>query len=411
MSRRSGQNGYIEVRGKYYVVRFWRDVSGQEKRIHASTRICPISGPGRLTKPERERRAKQIVAESGANSESHFNVVVANGTITTFREQAEWWLRHVQMRKRKPVAPATAEAWRNCLTVWLNPQIGDTPLGSVNNLVMRDLVSTMAARGLSPKTIRNYTQVVKMVVASAVNDEGEQIFPRRWNHEFCDMPEVKSQRTPSFTSEVMSQIVSRSHGVKRMLYALMGATGLRAGEALGIDLQHISDDFRTIKIRQKVWRGQMQNFLKTEAGTREVDLCPPLAEMLRNFVGDRKSGLLFQSKAGGFLCQTNLLRRSLHPILNGLGVSKAGFHAFRRFRTTWLRKNRTPEDLIRFWLGHADETVTDGYSKLHEDVEYRREVAEKVGLGFSLPIETPDVVPSCTPFRSACLKEQHAVTA
>lgn len=393
MSRRSGQNGYVEVRGKYYVVRFWKDVPGQDKRIHASAKICPISGPGRLTKPERERRAKEIIAESGADSEARFKAVVANEISTTFREQAEWWLHHVQVRKRKPVAPATAEAWQNCLTAWLNPEIGGIPLASVNNLVMRDLVSTMAARGLSPKTIRNYTQVVKMVVASAVNDEGEQIFPRRWNHEFCDIPEVKNQKTPSFTADTMNQIVSKSDGMKRMLYALMGATGLRAGEALGIDVQHISNDFRTIKIRQKVWRGRMQNFLKTDAGVREVDLCSGLSEMLRSFVGDRKSGLLFCTKTGGFLSQTNILRRSLHPILKELGHSKAGLHAFRRFRATWLRKNRTPEDLIRFWLGHADETVTDGYSKLREDVDYRREVAEKVELGFSLPLEMPDLVP------------------
>ena len=76
-----------------------------------------------------------------------------------------------------------------------------------------------------------------------------------------------------------------------------------------------------------------------------------------------------------------------------LGQPKAGFHAFRRFRTTWLRKNRTPEDLIRYWLGHADETVTDGYSKLREDVEYRKEVAERVGLGFTFPTKNPSAVP------------------
>jgi integrase len=84
----------------------------------------------------------------------------------------------------------------------------------------------------------------------------------------------------------------------------------------------------------------------------------------------------------------------LHPALKQLGQPKAGFHAFRRFRTTWLRKNRAPEDLIRFWLGHADQTVTDGYSKLREDVEYRREVAEKIGLGFEISAQTPDVVPN-----------------
>jgi hypothetical protein len=63
----------------------------------------------------------------------------------------------------------------------------------------------------------------------------------------------------------------------------------------------------------------------------------------------------------------------------------------RRFRTTWLRKQRTPEDLIRFWLGHAKQSVTDGYSKLRDDVEFRKQVAENVGIGFE---SVPKLVPN-----------------
>jgi hypothetical protein len=46
-----------------------------------------------------------------------------------------------------------------------------------------------------------------------------------------------------------------------------------------------------------------------------------------------------------------------------------------------------PEDLIRFWIGHADKSVTDGYSKVKEDREFRKVCAENVGLGFELPIQ------------------------
>jgi integrase len=116
--------------------------------------------------------------------------------------------------------------------------------------------------------------------------------------------------------------------------------------------------------------------------------------MLKKYVGERISGFLFNTKNGNSLSQTNLLRRGLHPALKKLGQPRAGFHAFRRFRATWLRKNRTPEDIIRFWLGHADETVTDGYSKLREDVQYRKEVADKIGLGFEISAQTPDVAPN-----------------
>lgn len=65
MSRRSGQCGSIERKKHYYVVRFWQDVAGREKRVHRSVRICPVSGTGTMTKPERERRAREIIIESG----------------------------------------------------------------------------------------------------------------------------------------------------------------------------------------------------------------------------------------------------------------------------------------------------------------------------------------------------------
>ena len=42
-------------------------------------------------------------------------------------------------------------------------------LGDVSNGALRDLVEKMAAAGLSAKTIVNYSQVVKLVVASAVD--------------------------------------------------------------------------------------------------------------------------------------------------------------------------------------------------------------------------------------------------
>ena len=37
-------------------------------------------------------------------------------------------------------------------------------------------------------------------------NEGEEIYPRKWNHEFIDMPvvEKEKQNTPTFSSEVMT---------------------------------------------------------------------------------------------------------------------------------------------------------------------------------------------------------------
>lgn len=411
MTRRSGQSGYIEVHGKYYVVRFWRDVPGQENRMHVNQKICPASGPGRLNKLARERRAKEIIAASGADTPECLAIAEGITHGATFREQAAWWIKHVQQRNRKPIAPATLESWQGCLDVWILPNLGDQLLASVSNLALKGLVEKMVKAGLSAKTISNYSQVVKAVVASAVNEEGEPVYPRKWNHEFIDMPVVQrsKQNTPHFTSDVVTGIINSSKGYKQMFLALLAGTGLRAGEAMGIEIdKHISADFKTLYIRQKIRRAKLENFLKTDAGRREVDLCPVLATMLKGFVGQRSSGFVFQNRRGKYLSQTNLLRRGLHPALKKLEQPKAGFHAFRRYRTTWLRKNRTPEDLIRFWLGHADETVTDGYSKLAEDVEYRKEVAAEVGLGFDISVQKLVVVPNVPNFAVSAVQENVA---
>jgi hypothetical protein len=86
----------------------------------------------------------------------------------------------------------------------------------------------------------------------------------------------------------------------------------------------------------------------------------------------------------------------LLPLLKKLNQPKMGAHAFRRFRTTWLRKQHAPEDLLRFWLGHANNSVTDGFSELKEDVPFRNKVVEQVGVGFELPAEKREVAPNCT---------------
>ena len=85
MSRRAGQKGYIEASGKWWVVRWWMDLPGQGARRHMRAKICPIFGPGCLSKTERERRAREIIAESGADTVEHFEKVAKRAQGVTFR--------------------------------------------------------------------------------------------------------------------------------------------------------------------------------------------------------------------------------------------------------------------------------------------------------------------------------------
>jgi hypothetical protein len=250
MARR-GQVGTIAVSGKWYVVRFWKYPAGQD-RVHASERICLVDPkqPGYLSKGERRRRANEIVEASGVNDSQQF---VETNIGTTFREQAKWFLSHAVNRKRNPAKPATVANWRCCLDKWLNPSLGDLPLASVNNATVKALVTKMHEAKLSAQTVTTYTNLVKLVVASALDENGEELFPRKWNNEFMDVPIIENQHQPTFTEAEMNAILEMANGRERVLYALLAGSGLRMGEAFGLEVKHLSTDCRTVTIEQSCW--------------------------------------------------------------------------------------------------------------------------------------------------------------
>lgn len=301
----------------------------------------------------------------------------------TFSEQAKFFLESSQARKRNPVKIATVTAWKCSLNRWLIPHFQDAPLGTVANASVRTLVEKLYRNGLSASTIVTYVGLVKLIVASALTEEGEPQYPRKWNSNFMDLPTVSNQRQPFFSQEQMEAIVRDATGTEQMLYALLAGTGLRVGEALGLEVKHISSDGRTLSVEQSAWATTIQT-PKTVNALRQIDLHSSLAEMLVGYVNGRSSGLLFRNNLGRLMSQTNTLRRDFHPLLKRLGIEKQGFHGFRRFRCTWLRRNSVSEDLLKYWLGHASKDVTDRYSKVSEDTEFRKMVTEKVGLGFAV---------------------------
>jgi hypothetical protein len=127
----------------------------------------------------------------------------------------------------------------------------------VNNLALKGFVEHLAAASLAPASIRDYTNIVKAVVASAIDENGEEKFPRKWNEEFIDAPIVTKQRQPTSTCQGITDMLAFASGQYRVLYALLAGCGpLRVGEALGLEIgKHISEDFRTLSIVQKAKAG------------------------------------------------------------------------------------------------------------------------------------------------------------
>jgi hypothetical protein len=224
MSRRVGQNGNVFVKPNCKLGRcdhqkgqcpkygrYWKDQPGQHDRLRVVVSL------GSVTQTVAERNLRDHIRKTQVDSPETF-VEITSPTIT-FKKQVQWWFdemragRIVSRRKRAPIKPATLAGYQAAVN-WLNETIGSTPLADIKNEVAKQLVIRMRAAELADKTIVNYFQVVKAVVASAVSSEGEQLYPRNWNFHFIGLPVIdeKKQRKPSLTAYEVEQIVTRAKG-------------------------------------------------------------------------------------------------------------------------------------------------------------------------------------------------------
>ena len=311
----------------------------------------------------------------------------------TFREQSEVWLHHLRSRNRRPIPDSSVPSIRGALRKWLGPVLGALPLSEVNHAALRLLVQKMSDQKLAPKTIGTYVHFAKQIVESLANDDGQPIIARKWDNDRIDLPIVnkREQRHATLTAtQIEALIAICDEPWEGMLYTLSCASGLRISEALALDREHLSDDCSVIYVRQQVKANRIVACLKTDAAWRDVDLDPVVAHSLREYVGTRQ-GLLFPSRTGTPRSYSNTYNHRLRPKLTKLGfhVPGAGAHCFRRFRAAQLKRAACPDDLRKFWLGHASDDISDHYAlQLLEDVERRKAVAASVGLGFEV-VESP----------------------
>jgi integrase len=303
-----------------------------------------------------------------------------------FVEQAPRYLLNLSTRKRRPAKPATLKAYEGYIRNHIVPLIGELEVGTYSNANMRDFVNDLVSKGLGPKTTREVVVLVKQIIAGVTDAEGNRLYMPNWNAEFIDLPDLGQQKQPVMAQASLDLILTNFSPMTRVFFAFLAGTGLRIGEALAT---RITDDGThtawdplnaCVRVRTSLWQRKEQT-PKTAASVREVDLDPRLNNLLLQYCASkppREEGFLFQTWDGGPAYEPTL-RRSLKA------YKIQGFHCFRRYRISRLRELGTPEDIIRYWVGHAGQGITDRYSKLAEYKDLRKSWAARSGLGFELP--------------------------
>ena len=236
--------------------------------------------------------------------------------------------------------------------------------------------------GLSWVTIKNILRTMQRVLSASsknhkppFSQEGLAI-PER------DKLQMKIQIREAIslsweqTQQVIGQVFRLAHLDDALreryatLFALPSAAGLRPGELFALRINDL--DFRdsTIRVDESVnqWTGSIGS-CKNAAAYRTVLLGDregqEMMRRLKQFVGTRThnpNALLFPSRRGTPLRESNVLREALHPVLEALGLPKAGMQSFRRGRNRrWELSGMNPA-VLRQQMGHSSHAMTVRYT-------------------------------------------------
>ena len=101
--------------------------------------------------------------------------------------------------------------------------------------------------------------------------------------------------------------------------------------------------------------------MDVDAGTMAV---------VKEYLGDRTAGRVFESRNGTPLVNGNVNRFVLKPLCKKIGIPVGTTHAFRHGESAVLQQNNVPGDLIKRWgwafIAQNDEQVQSFHAELQE---------------------------------------------
>jgi len=362
MARRRFQHGSVTLRGKrdrLWVGRWREDELRPDGTIHRK-RHAEVLG---TLKDYPTKRLAQRALETRL-AEVNRSDYRPRPTIT-FGEFAEKWKTAVLVN-HKPSGQSSLNSHLRCALV---PTFGALQLKDITVERVQQFVSS---RNLSPTTVRNHIATLRLVWNTA----------KDWGYVTHDptrgltFPKPGAEEPRFFTIEEMRQIINAASEPWKSLFWVASETGLRIGELVGLRPEDIDVDASVLRVRQSVWMGTVQT-TKTARGKRICVLSRGLSTHLAPMVNTQgEMPFLFATVAGRPLSQVTV-RRHLWLICDGLGIRRAGMHAFRHGNETVMAHLNAPPKLRQQRLGHSDERMMLRYEHVISEDEVS--LASKLG--------------------------------
>jgi integrase len=316
----------------------------------------------------------------------------------TLLEAVEEWREQIAVNLK----PSTVRAAESHLKQHILSRLGSLHLSEMNAKRLQAFVTTMAATGVTRKTIENVMQTLFSIIRTA------RIFG-------CAVPLVKRSdlvlpRTEAgrevrfLDAAQIGQIITHAKEPFATMFALLGMTGLRAGELLGLKVSDLNFDKKNkiIHIRRSVdSRTKKEQSTKSIGSATDVPMPPALEKRLRIFLRDHyrenPSGYLFANRNGNSYSVGKVTEYGLWPVQKALGLERTGLHAFRHAAASELLEEGVALTVVQRQLRHKDaRTTLQKYGHVIGDSQHRAmdTLAEKIERHAVVElVPVPELVP------------------
>jgi integrase len=369
MARRRHQTGRVMVRGKnppVFVGRWREDVIQGDQTIRVERSMVLGTVAELKTKRIAQRLLDPVLAK--INSFDY-----RPSKFTSVEKFADIWEAQVLIHQK----PSSVKAAQSHLRTYIRKHLGKVLLHELSTQLQQNFV-TLLSQKVSRKTVLNVLGVVSSMMRTA----------KSWG--YCTQPvltrelalpadEIKKE-TRFFNGDEARRIIMLAVEPYRTMFAIAAMTGLRAGEVVGLQKADLDLERRVIHVQRSAWYGRVQT-VKSKASRAPVAMADALATLLKEFLAmwqPNPEGFLFLNRNGRPYAANKVVEYGLWPVLEKLGIARAGMHAFRHCHASLLMDVGANPKVAQDQMRHSDARITlESYAHVIGDSQ--RDAVDKVG--------------------------------
>lgn len=267
----------------------------------------------------------------------------------------------------------------NAIKHQMKPLLGKYKLADLDKTTYKRVFINALLEEYKPSTVELFHRLFKVAINAAVDDE---IIPR---NRFSKIFIHDKEETDNFlTAQELKRFINSAKQLENItnytLILLLAYTGLRKGEAMGLQWRNIDFDNKTLTV-ERTRDNKGVRTPKTKRSYRTILLDDELVSQLKRYkkwcrelmisFGRHlnEEDYVFISYQTGTPLTDNTIKYSIERLVKKTGSKRITPHGLRHSHATILIGQRIPVKVIADRLGNTPQMILDVYGHSFKDLE------------------------------------------